>query len=99
MYVANERIAGGQGWLVTSDPSAAGGARLLNPDQGLAKSSSPAASGSDYFEVQFTAGGFGWVVVYLDFVSREELAELTFEAWRLSAPTDLLRRRADRLPI
>jgi hypothetical protein len=55
MYVAGERLAGGQGWLVTSDSTAAGGARLLNPNQELAKSPSPSASGSDYFEVQFTA--------------------------------------------
>ena len=40
------------------------------------------------FEVQYTAYGFGWVVVYLDGLEREELAELTFEAWRLSAPAD-----------
>ena len=39
----------------------------------------------EVFEVQFTAGGFGWVVVHLDGIERDELAELTFEAWRLSA--------------
>ena len=55
MYVAGERLAGGQNWIVTSDTTAAGGARLLNPDAGQAKMSSPSASGSDYFEVQFTA--------------------------------------------
>jgi hypothetical protein len=55
MYVAGERLAGGQNWIVTSDPTAAGGARLLNADLGQAKSSSPSVSGSDYFEVQFTA--------------------------------------------
>jgi hypothetical protein len=47
------------------------------------------------FEVQFTSGGFGWVVVRL---ARVELAELTFEAWRLTAPVVLIDRRADRLP-
>ena len=52
----------------------------------------------EVFEVQFTAGGFGWVVVHLDGVERDELAELTFEAWRLSAPTRLVEQRADRLP-
>jgi hypothetical protein len=41
------------------------------------------------FEVQFTTGQFGWVVVYLDRVDRRELAELTYEAWRLSAPAGL----------
>ena len=52
----------------------------------------------EVFEVQFTAGGFGWVVVHLDGVERDELAELTFEAWRLSAPQRLLAERGDRLP-
>jgi len=50
------------------------------------------------FEVQFTSGGFGWVVVRLDGVERDELAELTFEAWRLTAPAALTDRRGDRLP-
>lgn len=42
------------------------------------------------FEEQFTAGGFGWVVVYLAGIEADELAELIFEAWRLSAPLDLI---------
>jgi hypothetical protein len=50
------------------------------------------------FEVQFTSGGFGWVVVRLGGVERDELAELTFEAWRLTAPAELIDRRGDRLP-
>ncbi len=50
------------------------------------------------FEIQFTSGGFGWVVVRLDGVERDELAELTFEAWRLTAPAELTGRRGDRLP-
>lgn len=50
------------------------------------------------FEVQFTSGGFGWVVVHLEGVERDELAELTFEAWRLTAPDALLEERADELP-
>jgi hypothetical protein len=50
------------------------------------------------FEVQFTSGGFGWVVVRLEGVERDELAELTFEAWRLTAPAALVDRRGDRLP-
>ncbi len=52
----------------------------------------------DVFEVQFTAGGFGWVVVRLAGVERDELAELTFEAWRLTAPRALVELRGDRLP-
>jgi hypothetical protein len=50
------------------------------------------------FEVQFTSGGFGWVVVHLEGVERDELAELVFEAWRLTAPAELLEARADVLP-
>ena len=50
------------------------------------------------FEVQFTSGGFGWVVVRLDDVERDELAELTFEAWRLTAPAALIDLQGDRLP-
>jgi hypothetical protein len=52
----------------------------------------------DVFEVQFTAGGFGWVVVHLQKIDLDELTELVYEAWRLSAPEHLveanpLRRR------
>jgi hypothetical protein len=50
------------------------------------------------FEIQFTSGGFGWVVVRLDGVERDELAELAFEAWRLTAPAGLIDGRGDRLP-
>lgn len=50
------------------------------------------------FEVQFTSSGFGWVVVRLDGVERDELAELIFEAWRLTAPAELIDLRGDRLP-
>ena len=52
----------------------------------------------DVFEVQFTAGSMGWVVVHLARIDRTELAELTFEAWRLTAPADLVDRRGLRLP-
>lgn len=50
------------------------------------------------FEIQYTSGGFGWVVVRLEGVERDELAELTFEAWRLTAPAALVDERRDRLP-
>lgn len=50
------------------------------------------------FEVQFTSAGFGWVVVHLDRIERDELAELTFEAWRLSAPADVWESHGDQLP-
>jgi hypothetical protein len=49
----------------------------------------------DVFEEQFTMGGFGWVVVKLAGVEADELAELVYEAWRLSAPEEL----ADELPF
>ena len=53
----------------------------------------------EVFEVQFTAGGFGWVVVQLHGVERDELAELVFEAWRLSAPRTLVDQRGEKLPL
>src|SRR5215468_5158298 len=49
----------------------------------------------DVFEVQFTAGGFGWVVVYLEGVEADEVNELVFEAWRLSAPEELVAQVPD----
>ena len=52
----------------------------------------------EVFEVQFTAGSFGWVVVYLQRIERDELAELTYEAWRLTAPPDLVEQHGSRLP-
>lgn len=50
------------------------------------------------FEAQFTTGSFGWVVVRLAGVERDELAELAFESWRLTASATLVAQRADRLP-
>jgi hypothetical protein len=52
----------------------------------------------EVFEVQFTAGQFGWVVVFLSGVDRRELAEPTYEAWSLSAPSALVEVAAGRLP-
>lgn len=49
----------------------------------------------DVFEEQFTSGGFGWVVVQLAGVDRAELRELVYEAWRLTAPDELV----DALPF
>jgi len=43
----------------------------------------------EVFEIQFTAGGFGWVVVHLPRIDADELTELLYEAWRLSAPETL----------
>ena len=72
--------------------------RTVGLKQTLAEQAALVAERPDVFEVQFTAGGFGWVVVHLDGIERDELAELTFEAWRLSAPAPLVEERADRLP-
>lgn len=66
--------------------------------QTIAEQAALVAERPEVFEVQFTAYGFGWVVVHLDGVERDELAELTFEAWRLSAPEDLVDARAEVLP-
>jgi hypothetical protein len=73
--------------------------RTVGLKQTLAEQAALVGERPDVFEVQFTAGGFGWVVVHLDHVEREELAELTFEAWRLSAPVRLIEERDDELPV
>ncbi|WP_330270708.1 MmcQ/YjbR family DNA-binding protein [Lentzea sp. NBC_00516] len=49
----------------------------------------------EVFEVQFTTGGFGWVVVYLEGIEADEMKELVFEAWRLSAPEELVAQVPD----
>ena len=72
--------------------------RTVGLKQTLAEQMALVAERPEVFEVQFTAGGFGWVVVYLDGIERSELAELTFEAWRLSAPVRLVSERGERLP-
>jgi hypothetical protein len=66
--------------------------------QTIAEQLALVAERPDVFEVQFTAYGFGWVVAHLDGVERDELAELTFEAWRLTAPAEVLDARGDVLP-
>jgi hypothetical protein len=73
--------------------------RTVGLKQTLAEQLALVAERPEVFEVQFTAGSYGWVVVYLDGVERDELAELTFEAWRLSAPAGLVAAREDRLPV
>ena len=66
--------------------------------QTIAEQTALVAERPEVFEIQFTAYGYGWVVVHLDGVERDELAELVFEAWRLSAPASLLDTRGERLP-
>ena len=73
--------------------------RTVGLKQTLVEQAALVGERPEVFEVQFTAGGFGWVVVHLDGIAREELAELTFEAWRLSAPARLVHERGDRLPV
>jgi hypothetical protein len=58
--------------------------------QTLSEQRALVAERPDIFEEQFTAGGFGWVVVYLAGIEADELAELVYEAWRLSAPEELV---------
>ena len=72
--------------------------RTVGLKQTIAEQLALVAERPEVFEVQFTLGGFGWVVVHLDGLERDELAELTFEAWRLTAPPSLVTERADRLP-
>ncbi len=72
--------------------------RTVGLKQTIAEQLALVAERPDTFEVQFTMGGFGWVVVQLAGVDRDELAELTFEAWRLTAQSELVDARADRLP-
>jgi hypothetical protein len=72
--------------------------RTIGLKQTIAEQLALVAERPETFEVQFTAGGFGWVVVLLSGVERDELAELAFEAWRLTAPAGLVAGRGDRLP-
>ena len=58
--------------------------------QTLIEQAALVAERPDVFEVQFTTGSFGWVVVHLDGIELDELSELTLEAWYLTAPEELL---------
>ncbi|MFD8494773.1 MmcQ/YjbR family DNA-binding protein [Amycolatopsis sp. NPDC059657] len=58
--------------------------------QTLSEQQALIAERPDVFEEQFTAGGFGWVVVQLEGIEADELFELVYEAWRLSAPEELV---------
>ena len=58
--------------------------------QTLIEQAALVAERPDVFEAQFTAGGFGWVVVHLDRIDVDELSELALEAWYLTAPEELL---------
>jgi hypothetical protein len=73
--------------------------RTIGLRQTIAEQQALAGERPEVFEEQFTAYGYGWVVVHLEGVERDELAELVFEAWRLSAPADLVEARGDKLPV
>ncbi|MFG1646363.1 MmcQ/YjbR family DNA-binding protein [Amycolatopsis sp. NPDC049252] len=64
--------------------------RTVGLKQTISEQLALVAERPDVFEIQFTMGGFGWVVVYLDGIDADELAELIYEAWRLSAPEELV---------
>jgi hypothetical protein len=64
--------------------------RTVGLKQTISEQLALVAERPDVFEVQFTMGGFGWVVVHLDAIEPDELAELIYEAWRLSAPDELV---------
>ncbi|WP_106178930.1 MmcQ/YjbR family DNA-binding protein [Prauserella shujinwangii] len=66
--------------------------RTAGLKQTLSEQAALVAERPEVFEVQFTAGGFGWVVVHLPRIDADELTELLYEAWRLSAPEALLER-------
>jgi hypothetical protein len=72
--------------------------RTVGLKQTISEQLALVAERPETFEAQFTSGGFGWVVVRLSGVERDELAELTFEAWRLTAPAAVSDLRGDRLP-
>jgi hypothetical protein len=54
LHAKNATIVGGA-WTVVADATAAGGARLANPDAGVPKLPNPAAAPASYFELPFTA--------------------------------------------
>jgi hypothetical protein len=58
--------------------------------QTLSEQEALVAERPDVFEVQFTSGGFGWVVVHLPKIDADELTELLYEAWQLTAPESLV---------
>ncbi|GAA4421736.1 MmcQ/YjbR family DNA-binding protein [Actinokineospora soli] len=64
--------------------------RTVGLKQTLSEQQALVSERPDVFEEQFTSGGFGWVVVHLAGIDPDELAELVYEAWRLSAPEELV---------
>src|SRR3954447_17685285 len=58
--------------------------------QSIAEQQALVAERRDELEGEVAAYGYGWVVCPLEGIARDELAELVFEAWRLTAPASLL---------
>ena len=54
LYAAEAPVRVGN-WSVAADPTAAGGARIWNPDSGAPKVATPLASPTSYFEMTFAA--------------------------------------------
>jgi hypothetical protein len=96
------RVDTGRYWRLVVDDRTFGylwePTRTVGLKQTIAEQLALVAERPETFEVQYTSRGFGWVVVRLEGVERDELAELTFEAWRLTAPGELVAARRDRLP-
>lgn len=71
--------------------------RTVGLKQLIAEQIALVAERPEVFEVQFTAGQFGWVVVHLPKIEFDELRELVVEAWLLSAPRSLADEHETRL--
>jgi len=99
---AASRVDNGRYWRIAVQDQTFGylwePTRTVGLKQTIAEQLALVAERPETFEIQFTTIGFGWVVVHLDGVERDELAELTFEAWRLTASAGLVAGRGDRLP-
>jgi regulation of enolase protein 1 (concanavalin A-like superfamily) len=54
LYAKNAQPIAGT-WHIVADTTAAGGARIEQPDAGVAKIATPSATPADYFELTFTA--------------------------------------------
>ena len=54
LYASDATVRVGN-WQVVSDPAAAGGSRMWNPDRGAPKITAPSANPPDYFEITFNA--------------------------------------------
>lgn len=62
----------------------------LGLKQTIAEQMALVAERPEVFEIQYTSGQFGWVVVHLAKIDPTELFELVTEAWCLTAPKPLV---------